>query len=160
MGLRKSPVSPEMALSRLEALCARSEQCTFDLRRKLSTWGVAADSADKIVMRLERDGFVDDARYAVAYVRDKYRFARWGRNKIRMGLAAKRISSTDVRQALAAIDDDEYREIMAALLRAKARVLGIAAGCEYADKVRLMRFGVSRGFEYDLVTNAVREICG
>ena len=160
MALRKSPLAPEMALSRLESLCARSEQCSFDLRRKLSTWGIGADTADKIVMHLERDGFVDDARYAVAYVRDKYRFARWGRNKIRMGLAAKRISSTDVREALDAIDDEEYRGIMMALLRAKARVLGISPGCEYADKVRLMRFGVSRGFEYDLLTDAVREICG
>ena len=158
MALRSKTIDPETAASRLEALCARSEQCTFDLLRKLSSWKVPSAEAARIVQSLESQGYVDDARFARAYVRDKYRFARWGVYKIRIQLQARRISAADISEALGEIDPDEYYSLLLSVLRAKVRTLSSADISDPETRLKLMRFGVSRGYETSLVGRALREI--
>ena len=82
----KKPISPEKAKVRLEELCARSEQCTGDAYKKLQTWGIARSDAETIVKSLVDRRFIDDERFCHAFVRDKMRFARWGRRKIKAAL--------------------------------------------------------------------------
>lgn len=141
----KKNISPDMALERLEDLCARSEQCTADLRSRLYRWGVPGQAAAHVIEQLENGRFVDDERFARAYVRDKYRFSRWGRRKIAAGLAAKRIPRHMISDALGEIDDEEYHAIMVAVLQAKARSMDDAVS--YENRMKLLRFGASRGFE-------------
>ena len=88
----------EQALSRTAELCSRCEQCTPDLRKKMSTWGVPAGDADRIIRKLEELNFVDDFRYARAYAHDKLESSGWGRNKIIQRLWAKRLSRTAIEQ--------------------------------------------------------------
>ena len=116
----KAPVPPGKALERLENLCARSEQCEYEVRQKLARWQVSADDADKIVDSLIERRFVDNERYAASFVRDKYRFSRWGRIKIAMALRQKRIDRHTIEQALDEIDEDEYTDILRHLIKAKA----------------------------------------
>lgn len=144
-------LSADEAIIRLETLCAASEQCRADLREKLRRWQV--DDADRIIDELARRKFVDDARFARAYVRDKYRFARWGRAKIVMGLRAKHIGRDDIDEALSEIDADEYESILATLLRAKVRMARIAD--DYEGRGKLFRFAASRGFESSLVSRLI-----
>lgn len=148
------PVSPEMAMTRLEALCAASEQCSSDLLKKMNTWQIPADEAMKILDSLISRRFVDDDRFARAYARDKMRFSHWGHYKIRMGLAAKRISRHMIDDALNALDNDEYRSMCIATLRSKVRSAAIP--CDYDGRTRLFRFGAARGFESQLLSNIIR----
>ena len=82
-------LSPEKALMRLEELCARAEHSSGELRRKLYGWRISGTDADDIIESLRRRRFVDDERFARAFVRDKYRFNHWGRLRIRIELRAK-----------------------------------------------------------------------
>ena len=67
---------PAQALQRLAALCAKAEYCGADIQRKLARWQLDADpDADQtakqhILDRLAKDGYIDEARYAHAFVRD------------------------------------------------------------------------------------------
>lgn len=152
----KKEMRPEAALIRLEELCARSEQCEYEIRRKLASWQIAPDDADTIVRSLMRRRFVDDSRYAAAFVRDKYRFTGWGRRRIEQALKQKRISSDTICEALEEIDEEEYRRIITSLVRRKAAALGGVA--DYETRVKLLRFGVARGFEVPLVSEIIREL--
>ncbi len=146
----KKTISPEEATDRLETLCSRSEQSTFDIRQKLYRWGIADSEAEKITRHLIAYHFVDDARFARAYVRDKYRFASWGRNKIRAGLYSKRISRDIIDSALSEIDSREYQLKAFAAIRTKARSLNAdAADLEICRK--LLRFAIGRGYESALI---------
>lgn len=147
-------ITPEKALARLQDLCVRSEQCSFDLRRKLSNWGLSADASEKIIRVLSADKFIDDNRFAEAYTRDKYRFSGWGRMKISMHLAAKRISSKTIDNAMLAIEQEEYETIALKALRAKARTL--KEGNTYEGRTKLFRFGVTRGYETALVASLIK----
>lgn len=145
----KKPLSLDAATARLEELCVRSEQCSHDLRQKLYKWGLSSRSDEVITGLIERK-FVDDERFARAYVRDKYRFDRWGRLKIMRGLMAKRIPSQLIREALSEIDVKEYARNCYALLKSKNSQLRDEDG-PWQRKQKLMRFAAGRGYEAALV---------
>lgn len=145
----RTQITPERALQRLEQLCVRSEHCTAELAAKLRGWKILPDDAEAIIHSLQRRRFVDDERFARAFVRDKYRFNRWGRIKIRMELRAKRIPAEVIESAMAGIDEETYTAGLKALIDAKMR----AAHGDDAFKTRqkIFRAAVSRGFETALV---------
>ena len=70
--------TPEQALAALMRLCARAERSEEDARRLMTRWGVAPADRERVLERLRRDRFIDDARYAEAFVRDKINLSGWG----------------------------------------------------------------------------------
>ena len=78
------------SLSRLQRLCSKAEYCRADIYRKAlkDLDGDAAEAA-RLVEELVRDRYVDDARYALAYAREKASIQGWGPVKIRFQLRAK-----------------------------------------------------------------------
>lgn len=151
---KKKTMKPQAALLRLESLCAQSEQCTYDLRQKLARWGVSSGDSEKIITRLVATRFVDDLRFAVAYCRDKYRFGRWGRVKIAYGLRVKRIASHHINEALAAIDDAEYEDVLVALIKSKAKTIKDVD--TYEGRTKLFRYAASRGYESLLIAQIIK----
>jgi len=149
MKLQRESITPDKALIRLEELCVRAEHCTSELQLKLRNWHIAKDAAEAIISSLQKRRFVDDARFAVSFVRDKYRYARWGRVRIRMQLRAKRIDPDIIEYAIAEIDEEEYLGILTSILKAKARTLPEAAS--YGSRAKLFRFAMNRGFEPSLI---------
>jgi len=143
--MAKKAVTAEQALIRLETLCARSEQCQWDLTRKMHTWGIDSSTQDKIMQSLIDRRFVDDGRFARAFCRDKFRFSRWGRIKIKAALMQRFISANDIEDALSLIEDADYEAALVALLRFKIKTLDDPQS--YEGKTKLFRFAVSRGFE-------------
>lgn len=150
----KRQITPQQALMKLEELCARSEQCIYDLRQKLFRWGIAADISDKIIQELVDSRYVDDRRFAQAYTRDKYLFAKWGRKKIISGLYAKRIDRDIIDYALKAIDNREYAQIAFKVIAGKLRTMSEELE-PFEKRQRLFRFGLSRGYETALVSKII-----
>ena len=148
-------VTPEEALERLEEQCMRAERSTGEARQKLRQWGIAPDEAERIIASLVKRRFIDDSRFARAFVLDKLRFGHWGRVKISIHLRAKGIDTRTAEEALDLINEDEYRTILAALLTARSRQLDMT---DYNERAKLYRFGLSRGFESSLVAAEVRRL--
>lgn len=151
----RAPISYENALQRAAALCARCEQCTPDILKKLSAWGLGASDADKIIKRLEELSFVDDERFARAYAHDKLHFSSWGRRKIAQGLRMKRLPATICDAACEEFEEDEYRAVALRVMRAKTRQLK-EWPLSYEAKVKVIKFAMTRGFEYNLVADIMR----
>lgn len=145
----KKPISIENALTRAAALCSRCEQAESDIRRKLLSWGLSATDADKVIDRLIDERFLDNSRYASAFVRDKFRFEGWGRIKIAYQLKMKSIPPHIISEALTLIDDDEYIASLTRILHSKMRSL--ASKEPLQAKASLVRFAASRGFEPALI---------
>lgn len=148
-------ITPSQALNRLESLCARSEQCESELLTKLSRWGISADMAEKILTRLRADRYVDNGRFARAFVRDKYLFQHWGRQKIRAVLRLKRIPDSLIDAAISEeIDEETYRRNALELIRAKIRTMKEPQS--YDNRMRLLRFAYGRGFESALIIKLLK----
>lgn len=147
-------IPPEKALIRCEELCARAERCEHELREKMRTWRIDSRDIDAIINSLTTRRFLDDSRFARAFVRDKYRFAHWGRHRIAMALRQKRIDSDVIDEALEEINQEEYTSILRSLLKAKAAHM--ERPLSYDDRMKLLRFAVARGFETQLVSSLLR----
>lgn len=150
------PMKPEVAQAKLEELCAASERCSWELMTKLHRWGIRGAEASAIIDRLAKDRFIDDERFARAFVTDKYRFSRWGRIKIRAALYAKRVPSWMIDEAMDEVDDREYADNLLQLLRAKRRAIGEEAAT-YEGRTKLFRYGASRGYELPLIASAIKD---
>lgn len=91
--------TPEQALAALMRLCARAERSEEDARRLMTRWGIAPADRERVLERLRRDRFIDDARYAEAFVREKINLSGWGARKIADALHRKRIARETIERA-------------------------------------------------------------
>jgi regulatory protein len=151
-----SKIAPEQALARLQRACSRAEKCVADVRRKLAEWEVAREEASKIIARLQAGGFLDERRYAGAFVHDKITLSRWGALKVRKALKDKKIDDEIIREALCSIDKLTQEQHLAYLLSHKLKSLKPAPAAD--RKVKLLRFALGRGFEYEMAANAIDKL--
>lgn len=135
------------------ARCARQECSRRDISTKLVGKGATAAEAREVVGRLVGEGFIDDARYARAFVADKFRFEHWGRVKISYMLHLKGLPDNVVDEALQQIDEAQYAETLKDFLEGK--LCTVRAATPYALRQKVARAAISRGFEPDLVFQAL-----
>jgi regulatory protein len=142
--MEKKEITEQQALSRLMALCARGEHSSGEMLQKMRLWGLADEAQARIMERLTKDRFVDDERFARAFVNDKIKYNQWGRRKIEQALWAKGVDRDVQQRVLDAVDDEEYIKVLRPLLRSKER--SITARNEFERQMKLIRFAQSRGF--------------
>ena len=152
----KNECTVEEARLKAEAYCAMSEHCTDDVCRKLEQWGAPLAVYESILEHLKKEKYVDDARYAIAFVKDKYRFNQWGRMKIVQALRLKQIPSVEINQALEEIDDTEYSDILMSVIRRKLPTIKAVNG--YERKGKLVRFAAGRGYEVEKILQCLKRI--
>jgi len=140
-------------LSRLQRLCAKSEHCSADIYRKALN-ALSESTSDReaqareIVASLIADGYLSDERYASAFARDKASICGWGPIKIRYALRSKDIPAETISAALADIDTTQADTRLERLLEAKRKAL---QGDPQA-RLKLIRFALSRGYDYDTIS--------
>lgn len=151
---KRKPTADEM-LVRMAGLCAGAEQCTADIRSKILKQGFSAEEAERMIAYLRQNRYLDDSRYARAYAVDKVRFSGWGRMKVRMGLRGKGVDDAVISQALDYIPDSDYDAALEKVMAAKTRSLDLS---DVKDRQKLYRHMASRGFESQLIINAMRRL--
>ena len=93
--------------------------------------------------------YVDDERYARAFVKDKIRYNKWGRRKVQQALWMKRIDDDIQQTVLNEVDDEEYLRVLKPLLKQKSK--SIKAENDYERNQKLVRFALGRGFTFDII---------
>lgn len=147
--------SAKKVLSSLESQCVKREYCSADIYRKaLDRLGGNADAAGEVLDSLRENKFVDDLRYASAFARDKASLGGWGRFKIRQALMAKHIEDGVISEAMQSVDPEKASARLERLLEAKWKSL---QGDPQA-KLKLMKFALSRGYDYSEIRKFVAGI--
>lgn len=142
------------ALGRMQALCSRREYCRADIRRKLlhlRDHPLQPEEVERIIAGLVKEKYLDDARYAGAFARDKASLAAWGTAKIRYALRAKGISDEDIARALESIEPERSQERLRKLLESRCRNLADDPKC----RQKLLRFALARGYDYDEINEVL-----
>lgn len=142
-------------LDRLQAQCVKREYSRSDIFKKaLAAFDGNREEAERAVASLVGERFVDDARYAAAFAREKSRLAGWGPVKISFALSGKGISKAVISEALKEVDPDEADRRMTAVLETRYKSLK----GDPQEKFKLIKFGLTRGYEYDKIAPVVDEI--
>ena len=139
----KKEITEQEAFLQLAALCAQAEHCQQEMRDKLKRWDIDETTQERIIQRLIRERYVDDERYARAFVKDKIRYNKWGRRKVQQGLWLKRIDPEIQQHVLDEIDDNEYLDVLRPLLRQKRKAIKAQNDYELWDVVLHSTLSVS-----------------
>ena len=145
----KKDMTEQEAYLQLAALCAQAEHCQQEMHDKMRRWELDESVQNRIIDRLIKERYVDDERYARAFVKDKIRHNKWGRRKVQQALWQKRIDADIQQRVLDEIDEKEYLDVLRPLLKQKRK--SIRAANDYELNQKLARFALSRGFTFDLI---------
>ena len=145
----KKEMTGQQAYQKLTDLCARSEHCQQEMLEKMRQWGVSEEEQAQVMERLVKERYVDDERFARAFIYDKIRYSKWGRRKVEQALWLKRIDNSISKPLLDEVDDEEYLNILRPMLKQKHK--STKANSEYELTMKLIRFAMGRGFTMDII---------
>ena len=145
----KKEMTEQEAYLQLAALCAQAEHCQQEMRDKMRRWELDETMQNRIIARLIKERYIDDERYARAFVKDKIRYNKWGRRKVQQALWQKHINSDIQQRVLDEIDEKEYLDVLRPLLKQKRK--SIKAESDYELNQKLVRFALGRGFGFDII---------
>lgn len=141
----------DTALSQAAALCSASEHSPQDIATRLQSWGLSEEDIASIMLVLINEHYLDERRFARAFVHDRLIYSKWGRVKLAQALRLKGISEASAAEALRLIDDewsDEYRANLISAAEAKQRSLKPPRDwtAEQRNRAALFRHLASRGY--------------
>jgi len=145
----KKYIDKKSAQLKAEAFCAYQERSQYEVRGKLIDLGIFGNDVEDIISHLIENNFLNEARFAKAYAQGKLRIKGWGRNKIKEGLKLKGVSGPLIKSALQNLNQEEYTEKLEKILLKKSEEYHFKT--DYTTKNKIIRYALSRGFEYDLI---------
>lgn len=141
---QKHVTSKEQMLRRLRLRAAKEELCSFSARQSMLRAGIDSRLQQQILETLREEKFIDDERYARAFVREKLRLSKWGLQKIRQALRQKGIAAQMIEAALEEGSGEDFKIRLQTVLEAKMRTL--KAKSAFERKAKLVRYAVGQGY--------------
>lgn len=149
-------ISESIALSKMAAYCSGAERAEYDVRRKLQKLNFDNEAIDRIISRLIEENFLNEERYCKGFINDKIRLNKWGKEKIIYELNKKQVQESVIHNCFSKIDGADFEISLMNLLKVKMKT--IKARNEYEKRMKLIRFGLSRGFSADISQKCVSEL--
>ena len=143
-------------LGRARVYCASAEQCVWSVSQKLETWGASSDDAAMVIERLVEEGYLDERRYARAYCESKMLRGGWGRMKVVYQLRAKRLPREVIDEAVAAVDDEAYMEVLREA--AEKKWSSLRDGDAAVRRRKTASFLAQRGYTMDEISQTLKNI--
>lgn len=153
---RRKTYTIDEAQKKLEHYCAYQERCHKEVRNKLFEMHMIPEAIDGIIVHLIEHNFLNETRFAKAYVRGKFNIKKWGKRRLILELRRKDISKYNIDQALKEINDIKYIETFNALAKKKFGL--IKETNTLKRKKKLIDYLLYRGWESHLVYNKVNEL--
>jgi regulatory protein len=153
---KRAPLDYKSALQKAADYCAYQERSQQQVRDKLYDYGLHQEEVEEALSELIVQGFVSEERFAKAYAGGKFRMKGWGKRKIIQGLKQHKISDYCMKKGLAEIDDQAYYETL--LSHARKKVMQIGGGSDYVIKGKTTQYLAGKGFEMDLIQEAIDEV--
>lgn len=143
---------------RIIKYCQYQERCQREVRNKLYEWGARTSEVQELLIELISEQWIDEERFAKAFVRGKFRIKNWGKHKIVYALKQQQISEYCIRKGLEEIDAVQYTSTLQTLAERKFEILKAGASDHYKIKNQLYHYLQQKGFESDLINDRIQEL--
>ncbi|WP_456423747.1 regulatory protein RecX [Lutibacter sp.] len=140
----------------LEHFCAYQERCHKEVEQKLYDLKMIPEAKEKIILHLLQHNFLNEERFAKAFVRGKFSIKKWGRIKIINELKFKNISKYNIKSALQEINEEDYFSTLQKIAIKKLKLL--KEPNTFKKKNKLTTFLISKGYEFELVYKIVNTL--
>ena len=142
------------ALKKLEKYCAYQERSHKQVFQKCRDYGLTEDEANQILIELISGNFLNEQRFAEAYVKGKFKIKSWGKQKIVQGLNTAGVSKKLIESTIKEIDPKVYKETLIHLANKKRSTL--KTGTEFEKIIKIQRFLLSKGYKYEEISEALK----
>lgn len=140
---------------KIARFCAYRERSEDEVVQKMKQLGATETEVRYHLVLLKNEKFIDNSRFAYAFVRGKFNNNKWGRLKIRAALQQKGIDKNVIADALQQIDEREYRATLKKILDKKQAT--IKAETPAKARASLLRFAYSKGFEPAVIASVLKD---
>jgi regulatory protein len=147
-------LTPKEARERIEAYCAYRERSQQEVKQKLYEFGLYTDLVNEIISELIQNNFLNEERFARAFVRGKFSIKKWGRIKIRQALYPHYLSDYVLNKAFTEIDEDQYQAVLEEVIAKKSRL--VKEKNEFRRNGKIAQYAIGRGFEPDMVWEVLK----
>lgn len=114
------------------------------------------EAIDQIIVSLIQDNYLNEERFAKAFVSGKFRIKKWGRQRLSLELKKRNITKRLIDKAIAEINESEYLETLDALATKKS--VSITETNPLKKKKKLADYLLYRGWESHLVYEKVNTL--
>jgi regulatory protein len=152
---KKRITDEKTALAKAEHFCAYQERSQQEVRNKLYEMGMYPTGVENVISELITGNFLNEERFARAYVQGKFNLKGWGRIKIKQGLKLKQVPEKLINKALQLIDGDEYLRILQKVIEKKQTQLHEVD--TFKRRYKLQQYAMSRGYESDLINDVLKD---
>ena len=152
----KEVFSIKEAIHKIEHYCAYQERCHEEVVQKLRSMKMDADEIDVILVKLIRDNFLNEERFACSFARGKHRMKQWGKIRIVNELKFKKINQRLITTALKEITVEEYLATFHTL--AERNWDSIRESNALKKRKKFCDYLLRKGFESNLVYEKVKEL--
>ncbi|WP_417613244.1 regulatory protein RecX [Owenweeksia hongkongensis] len=150
----KKQYSIQEAREKIRAFCAYRERSQYEVRERLYEYGLYTDAVNQEISSLIQENFLNEERFARAFVRGKFSIKKWGRVKIKQALYPHQLSDYILKKAFSEIEEDQYLKTLQEVIEKKAASVKIKNGFERNGKIA--QYVISRGFEPSLVWEMIK----
>ncbi len=144
-------------LEKLQHYCAYQERCHSEVRSKLLELGIKGTALEDIIAALIQEDFLNEERFANAYVSGKLNIKNWGRIKIIQGLKLKRVSEYCINKAIKNIDATHYFSIAEKVIIKKWASLNTIK-VDWKRKQKTTLYALQRGFEQNIIQEVLNDV--
>jgi len=123
------------------------------VRKKLVEKGIDGEKAEKLIQEMIVEEYVDEERYARSFCRGKFRIKKWGKSRIQRELKMRQVPEKTIKLALTEIDPFEYYDVL--LNEVEKKLESTKELDLFKKKYKISQYLMSRGFEYDLIKEAL-----
>lgn len=119
---------------------AMRQRSEWEIRNYLHRKQASPALADLLLNKLSKNGFINDVKFAQAWVENRRLLRPTSKRKLQQELRAKRVSDEAISQALTEHEIDERQALREVIAKKRAR---------YPDNLKLMQYLARQGFGYD-----------
>jgi regulatory protein len=146
----------DLLLEKMKHYCSYQERCHKEVLDKMFALKIDPEWRDEILLDLMREDFINEERYARSMVRGKFKINSWGKVKIRQNLKIHGITEKLIAMALEEIDESEYFDKIAVLLKKKYAML--ANESEPSRSHKAIQHLMQKGYEHHMITQVLGDL--
>lgn len=147
-----------LILQKAASYCAYQERTQDEVRQRLKAWGVVGDEAEELIAELITLNYLNEERFARTFAGGKFRVKKWGRLRIQQELSRRGLTDYAKQQALGEIEPEAYEQALRELLLKKLQLLQRTENDPLHQKIKLMRYALSKGYEHELARSLTEEL--
>jgi len=138
---------------KLVKFCLYRDRCHSEVEEKMKEFFMIPEVKDEILLFLINEKYLNEERFTRSYIRGKFYINHWGKEKIKLNLRSKKIPEKLILNCINEIHEDDY--IKQIRLFIEKLSLKFQELNQYQKKNKILKFLISKGYEYDLINKEI-----